>query len=144
MFDLRIRRSGDIKFFNSWLIFDSESDDIVEIPKFQIFSCRNKVWIQPIPIYSGFVKFYITQINKNNAELKYQSLARGKPKLKFLLLKRIIQTSWFHYDAKLILSMIFVIVGSLFWPRLLKLKIFPFFWLVIEVRFSSFDFWILK
>jgi len=27
-------------------------------------------------LFKGFVKFYITQINKNNAELKYQSLAR--------------------------------------------------------------------
>ena len=42
MFFLRNRRSGDIKFFNSWLIFDSELDDIVEIPKFKNFS-RNKV-----------------------------------------------------------------------------------------------------
>ena len=33
-----------------------------------------------ISIYSGFVKFYITQINKNNAELKYQSLSSGKSK----------------------------------------------------------------
>ena len=36
-------------FFDSGLIFDDESDDVVEFPKSEFFKIvRNKVWIQPL------------------------------------------------------------------------------------------------
>ena len=42
------------KFFDSWLIFHCESDDIVEIPKFKLYPninfFINKVWIRPFTI----------------------------------------------------------------------------------------------